>query len=85
MSSWQIQDAKARLSEVLEQAQSDGPQFITRHGKERAVVVSVEEYVRLSGHSGKSLIEHLLTGPKVEGFEVVRDRAVGYEFEFDDE
>ena len=41
---WQVQDAKTRLSEVIERARSEGPQSITRHGKERAVVLSIEEY-----------------------------------------
>ena len=47
--SWQLQDAKARLSEVVKLAQSDGPQAITVHGKPAAVVVSPEEYERLAG------------------------------------
>lgn len=46
---WQLQDAKARLSEVVKLAQSDGPQAITVHGKPAAVVVSREEYERLAG------------------------------------
>jgi prevent-host-death family protein len=38
MAVWQVQDAKARLSEVIERARTEGPQTITRHGAERAVV-----------------------------------------------
>jgi prevent-host-death family protein len=38
MALWQVQEAKTRLSEVIEEAQSKGPQIITRHGAERAVV-----------------------------------------------
>ena len=41
--SWQLQDAKARLSEVVKLAQSEGPQAITVHGKPAAVLVSREE------------------------------------------
>jgi toxin FitB len=41
---WQLQHAKARLSEVIERAETEGPQMITRHGAERAVVLSVEDY-----------------------------------------
>ena len=33
MATWQIQHAKAQFSEVIEKAQSEGPQFITRHGR----------------------------------------------------
>ena len=35
---WQVQEAKARLSEVIEKARTEGPQTITRHGAERVVV-----------------------------------------------
>ena len=44
---WQVQEAKSRLSELIENAQSKGAQMITRHGHPIAVVVSAEEYSRL--------------------------------------
>ena len=44
MAVWQVRDAKARLSEVIERARTEGPQTITRHGAERAVVLSIEHY-----------------------------------------
>ena len=47
-SNWQLQEAKNRLSEVIERACAEGPQHITRRGKEVVVVVSSEEYSRLS-------------------------------------
>ena len=46
--SWQLQHAKARLSEVIQRACSDGPQTITLRGKEKVVVVSTAEYERLT-------------------------------------
>ena len=46
MVSWTVAEAKARLSELLEQAQSKGPQTITKHGRKAAVVVSAEEWER---------------------------------------
>ncbi|MQA07976.1 MAG: type II toxin-antitoxin system prevent-host-death family antitoxin [Pseudonocardiaceae bacterium] len=46
---WQVQDAKQRLSEVLRKVQVDGPQFITRHGEEVAVVIDIASYRRLAG------------------------------------
>ncbi len=45
---WQLQDAKNRLSEVIESARKKGPQIITRRGVEAAVVLSFEEYRRLT-------------------------------------
>ena len=42
MAAWQIQDAKARLGEVIERARREGPQTIAGEGSERAVVLSIE-------------------------------------------
>lgn len=46
---WQLQDAKARFSEVFRRARLQGPQRVTRHGNEAVVVIQAEEYERLSG------------------------------------
>jgi prevent-host-death family protein len=73
---WQVQEAKTRLSEVIEEANSKGPQFITRHGAERAVILSIADYRALTAHK-PNLKEYLLGGPKVDSFEVPRDRDKG--------
>ncbi|MFC1764808.1 type II toxin-antitoxin system Phd/YefM family antitoxin [Planctomycetota bacterium] len=44
---WQLQDAKNKLSEVIERAIQNGPQEITRRGKKAAVIISFQEYIRL--------------------------------------
>ncbi|MBL4760807.1 MAG: type II toxin-antitoxin system Phd/YefM family antitoxin [Mariprofundaceae bacterium] len=44
MTSWQLQDAKARLSEVIKSAIQEGPQEVTVRGKPSAVIISIEEY-----------------------------------------
>jgi antitoxin Phd len=77
---WQLQQAKTRLSEVIEQAQAKGPQIITRHGTERAVVLSIGDYRALVAHK-PNLIEYLLGGPKVEGFEIEPSHDMGREIE----
>jgi prevent-host-death family protein len=59
---WSVADAKARLSELLDQAISDGPQSITRRGREVAIVVSVEEWHRKSSRVG-NLAEFLAASP----------------------
>jgi len=46
---WQVQEAKQRFSEVLRAVERDGPQTITRHGEEVAVVIDIEQYRKLSG------------------------------------
>lgn len=47
MRAWQLQDAKARLSEVVKEASLHGPQEITLHGKPAVVVISKEQYNKL--------------------------------------
>lgn len=47
MNTWQLQEAKSKFSQVLENAIQEGPQLITKHGNEIAVVLSVEEYRKL--------------------------------------
>lgn len=44
---WQLQEAKNKLSEVVEAALNQGPQIITRHGIETAIVLSYAEYRKL--------------------------------------
>lgn len=72
MATWQVQEAKSRFSEVIERARTEGPQTITRHGAERAVVLSVEDYRALAAHK-PDFKAHLLGGPKVEEFSIERD------------
>ncbi|HEY6433185.1 MAG TPA: type II toxin-antitoxin system Phd/YefM family antitoxin [Acetobacteraceae bacterium] len=81
MATWQVQDAKTRLSEVIERARTEGPQTITRHGAERAVVLSIEDYRVLSAHK-PDFRAYLLGGPKVDDFTVKRDRDPGRAVEF---
>ena len=55
---WQLQDAKARFSEVFRRARSEGPQLITRQGKDGVVMIADEQYERLVGkaHQPQSLL-----------------------------
>lgn len=78
MAIWQVQEAKTRLSELIEEAHSKGPQIITRHGAERAVILSIEEYRALTACK-PDLKSYLLGGPKVDSFEIERDRDTGRE------
>ncbi len=48
MHTWQLQEAKNKFSEVVNNALSSGPQVITRHGVETAVLMSYEEFKRLT-------------------------------------
>ena len=61
---WQLQEAKARLSEVVRRAATCGPQHVTVNGEERAVVLSAEDYVRLRGQpTGRALVDLMAESP----------------------
>jgi prevent-host-death family protein len=62
---WQIQDAKQRFSEMIRAVTNKGPQVITRHGEDVAVVVEIGEYRRLIRPS-PDLVSILLGGPKLD-------------------
>ena len=52
--SWQLQTAKAQFSEVFRRARSEGPQWVTRQGKETVVILPAEEFERLSGRASQA-------------------------------
>lgn len=62
--SWQVQEAKQRFSEVLRAVEQGGPQIITRHGQEIAVIIDMSEYRRLAGPR-RDFVEHLMAFPKL--------------------
>ena len=76
MTKWQLQDAKTRLSELIEVARRDRPQVILRDGRECAVVLSLEDY-RAIASGQTSLKAWLMGGPKVEDWVVERERDTG--------
>lgn len=59
---WQLQEAKNRLSEVVRKARSEGPQVITLHGSAAAVVVSAQDFGRMSRPKGK-LVDFFRSSP----------------------
>lgn len=78
MATWQVNEAKTRLSEVIGEAYLKGPQIVTRHGAERPVILSIEDYRALVAHK-PDLRAYLLGGPKVDDFEIERDQDTGRE------
>ena len=78
---WPVHEAKARLTELIEQARREGAQIITRHGTERAVVLSIEDYRALTA-TRPDFKAHLLGGPKVDEFEIERDPDTGRNVDF---
>jgi prevent-host-death family protein len=61
-STWQLQNAKNKLSEVVDRAQHAGPQHITKRGKETAVVISIREYQRMK-KKNTTLLEFFRNSP----------------------
>jgi prevent-host-death family protein len=72
---WQVQDAKQRFSELIRTAQTDGPQVVTRHGAEIAVVIDIADYRRLKGEVIE-FKDYLRSGPAFDDVEL--DRAGDY-------
>lgn len=64
-SPWQLQEAKNRLSEVIDTALKEGAQEITRHGKKTVVVISIEEYRRLKRNK-QTLTDFFQNSPLAE-------------------
>ena len=63
-SRWQLQEAKNRLSEVVRKAQQEGPQTITLHGKDAAVIVSAKQFAALPRRKG-TLVDFFRKSPLV--------------------
>ena len=72
MRTWQMQEAKARMSELVKRAQTQ-PQDITLHGKSVAVVISRETFDRLS-HTQSSLVDFMRRSPLYGADEVEFER-----------
>ncbi|MES2299957.1 MAG: type II toxin-antitoxin system Phd/YefM family antitoxin [Pseudomonadota bacterium] len=77
MHKWQMQEAKARLYELVKLAESEGPKDITLHGRSVAVVLSRSAFERLSG-SNQSLVEFMRQSPLygLEDIDFKRDESV---------
>jgi len=70
---WNLADAKNRLTEVVNLALSEGPQTITRR-KDAVVVISAEKYAELTGQR-QGFKEFLMSGPSFEGLDLKRDQS----------
>src|ERR1700733_8217955 len=61
---WPVQDAKARVSDVVRRVRSEGPQHVTGQGRDEVVVISAEEFRRLKGDpTGQALIVAMQASP----------------------
>lgn len=70
MNTWQLQEAKSRFSELVERTLLQGPQWVTRRGKEAVVVIAAAEYRR--SQTGESLVNVLQDAPRGEPLNLQR-------------
>jgi prevent-host-death family protein len=81
---WQVQTAKAQFSEVFRRARAEGPQRITRQGKEGVVMLSDEQYHRLlmKSRQPKSIVQFFRESPLVGvELDLERDKDTGRDIE----
>ena len=77
---WQVQTAKQRFSELVERAVTEGPQVVTKHGRETVVVLDIDEYRRLTAPR-MNFKEFLLTMPRIDDLELERSEDMGREID----
>ena len=78
---WQLQEAKNKFSKLVEKAQHEGPQFVTKHGKESVVVLSVEEYKKIV-RPKSNLFQFIQTSPLSKTLiNIERDKSLGRDIE----
>jgi prevent-host-death family protein len=76
MTEWQVQEAKQQFSSLLRSSEDEGPQVITRHGHQVAVLMNMDMYQSLVKPK-RSVIDFLLgDGPSFDGVELERDRSL---------
>ena len=59
---WQLQNAKNKFSSLVDKAQHNGPQIVTKHGKDTVVVISIDEYKKLTTPE-KNLVKFFQSSP----------------------
>ncbi|GAA3173409.1 type II toxin-antitoxin system Phd/YefM family antitoxin [Nonomuraea roseoviolacea] len=83
MSVWQLQEAKQRFSEVVRRAHDEGPQIVTRHGEDVAVIIDMAEYRRLKGDE-PDFKEFLLSAPDLTELDLTRSKDLPREVDLGD-
>ncbi len=77
--SWKLEDAKARFSEVVRQANSAGPQRVTVRGKQAAVIVGAAEFERLQAGKPEQPLVEFLEGLHLGALDLTREDDRGRE------
>lgn len=75
---WQLQDAKQRFSELIRAVEKDGPQVVSKHGREVAVVIEIDEYRRLKPPEEQAMNfkDFLRSGPPFDELDLERSSEI---------
>ncbi|MBA3038698.1 MAG: type II toxin-antitoxin system Phd/YefM family antitoxin [Mesorhizobium sp.] len=78
---WKLEDAKARFSEVVRHAREDGPQRVTVRGHDAVVIMSVEEFERLTPATPRVPFVNFMEALHLGGLDLERDDDLGRDVE----
>lgn len=78
---WKLEDAKARLSEVVRSARAEGPQRVTVRGRDAVVVVSAEEFDRLTRREPPQPFVAFMEQLHLDGLDLAREADRGRDAE----
>ena len=78
---WKLEDAKARFSELVRRAGSEGPQTVTVRGREAAVVLSAEDYGKLRSPENRPPLLDFLRSIDLGGLDLTREPDYGRDVE----
>lgn len=78
---WKLEDAKARFSELVRRATSDGPQTVTVRGREAVVVLSAEQYEKLRPSEDRLPLLDLIRSVDLSGLDLTREPDYGRDVE----
>jgi len=78
---WQLQDAKNKFSNLVDKARLDGPQVVTKHGKESVVIIAIEDYQKLNKPTS-DLISFFKNSPLFDmNLDLTRDKSSSRDIE----
>lgn len=81
INTWQLQEAKSKFSQLVENAILDEPQFVTKHGNNAVVILSYEDYQKITKPQ-TDLVTFLRNSPLMEAeLEFQRDKDLPRELE----
>jgi len=81
MSSWELEDAEARFSELVRRAHAEGPQAVTMRGRRAVITVDADEFECLAAPKPKLPLVEFLESLDMEGIDLVREPDTGREVE----